>query len=249
MIQLKTTIKWSLTMSAAVLLTACVPHLTQQQCKTINWYDMGFNDSSQGQWQRNLGRDITDCAKFEIDVNTKAYARGFEAGAREFCRPANGFRLGVNGQNYNPICPPDRAQPFNQEWRRGLRKYCVPETGYNLGRSGKDFPNFCSLNQVVSFRNAYEAGRRIFDAIRLIQGEMDNNNRRMMEAARQIRTLNRNIRDWEQQLSQAKGPQRKELNQKINEGQREITELNRQINSMENNRDRLQNQLNKQNLR
>ena len=248
MIQLKTILKLSLTMGSVAVLTACVPHLTEQQCKTINWYDMGFNDSSQGQVQRNLARDITDCAKFGADVNTRAYARGWQAGTREYCRPANAFRLGVDGENYTPICPLDMAQQFDQQWRQGLRKYCIPETGYNLGRSGKDFPNFCSPNQVVRFRNAYDSGRRIFDSIQSIQSEINNNNSRMIQTASRIRDLNRNIRNWQQQANQAKGPERKQLEQNINGAQRDINELNRQLNTIQNHRDRLQEQLNKQNL-
>jgi hypothetical protein len=230
-------------------LSACVPHLTEQQCKTTNWYSMGYNDGSHGQLQRDLSRDITDCAKFKIDVNTKAYTRGWSAGVRLFCRPRNGYQLGVDGQNYHHICPASMAGAFERQWRRGLRKYCIPSTGYNLGRSGKAFPNFCSPNQVVRFRNAYDSGYRIYQSIRTIQSEIDNTNSQLIDVAYRIRHRKRDISHWSRDLSHAKGKQRKQLRENIRQANRQISDLNRRMNNLNHHRDMLQVQLNRQNAR
>lgn len=232
-----------------VLLAGCVPHLTEQQCKSMNWYDRGYNDGTRGELKRDLSRDISDCAKFNIDVSVKGYTRGWEAGLRIFCRPGNGFQLGINGQTYHRICPLDLAPEFEHQWRRGLRQYCIPETGYNLGRAGKPYPNFCAANQIVGFRNAYDSGYRIYQSIRSIQTQIDNTNAELDNLALSIRHKQRDIDHWNRDLVNAKGPEKKGLRDNIEEAERQMSELNRRMNNLNQQRDRLQIQLNKQNAR
>jgi len=164
---------------AAASLSGCMAHLTKQQCSTINWYQRGFDDGSQGKYQRNLSRDIQDCAKFNLTVKTKQYAKGWRAGTRQYCQPNTAYQLGANGRSYPHVCPSDLTTQFNRAWRRGLRRYCIPSTGYNLGRTGKPFPTFCGASQVVSFRNAYQSGYRRYQATRNVRSQIDNTNRQI----------------------------------------------------------------------
>ncbi len=155
-------------------LASCVPHLNRQQCLSMNWYQVGFQDGSQDKYQRNLNSAIQDCAKFKLTVDTKQYAAGWRAGAKKFCTPGRAYQLGVNGSTFNNICPANLAGKFNAAWRRGLRKYCIADTGYNLGRSGRPMPGFCASDQVNAFRNAYQSGYRTFQATRNLQGQINN---------------------------------------------------------------------------
>lgn len=249
MLAIKLVARASFLLGGGFLLAGCVPHLTQDQCETINWYQMGQNDGLQGQFQRSLQRDIKDCAKFKIEVKTNRYHKGWLAGTREFCKPATAYRMGVDGQTYHPICPSDLADSFERSWRRGLRKYCIPSTGYNLGRSGKAYPNFCSPNQVVRFRNAYDSGRRIYSAIESIQSEINNTNGDMYSAAFEIRHKKRDIRNWNSQLPDVKGKQRKQLRNQMKQAQHDINRLNRRIDNLQHHKDMLQNQLSRQEAR
>ena len=245
----KMTGRISIVMGSSALLIGCVPHLTQEQCQTINWYQMGLNDGMHGQFQRSLQREIKDCAKFKIEVKTNRYHKGWLAGARKFCRPGTAYQLGVDGQTYNPICPADLANRFERSWRRGLKKYCIPSTGYNLGRSGKAYPSFCSPNQVVRFRNAYDSGRRIYNAIESIQSEINNTNADMYSVAFEIRHKKRDIRNWNSQLSDVKGKQRKQLRNQMKQAQHEINRLNKRMDNLQHHKNMLQGQLNRQEAR
>ncbi len=176
----------SLITMAALSLTSCAPHLNQAQCKSMNWYNVGFEDGSQGQVQRDLSGDITDCAKFKLKVNTRAYAKGWRAGTRRFCQPNNGFNLGAQGATYNPVCPNDLAAAFNQSYRKGLRRYCIPTTGYELGRAGKPLPSFCAADLNVAFSNAYQRGYRIYDQLVKLQNQLSDINNQLASTQDQI---------------------------------------------------------------
>ncbi len=75
-------------LSALSLLAGCASHLSQQQCLTTNWQEVGFNDGSEGQAQRDLSGAIQDCQKFQVTVDTSGYQRGWLAGMRKYCVPS-----------------------------------------------------------------------------------------------------------------------------------------------------------------
>lgn len=183
-----------LALTLTTCITACVPHLNQQQCETMNWNQMGYNDGVAGKYQRDLNGAITDCAKFKVTVDTAAYYKGWNAGVRKFCQPDTAMQLGVNGQVYNNICPADLSGAFASAWHHGLRRYCVPATGYNLGRSGAEFPNFCAPDQVNAFRNAYTSGRRVFTTIQSISTDIS-------ALENKINDLHHQIADNQRQIS------------------------------------------------
>lgn len=235
---------------AALALTACVPHLTKQQCLTINWYQMGYADGQQGRNPRNLQQDIQDCAKFKIPVNTPAYQRGWRAGVRVYCRPNNAYNMGVNGKTYNHICPSNMASRFDRAWHRGLRKYCIPATGYNLGRSGAAMPNFCAPDQVNRFRNAYTSGRRIYSAISSTQAEINAVNSQINTANQKIQDDQNDINRWQNVLTSgtAKNPiswqTRRQAYESIRQDRYDIRRQQRLIQDLESHRNFLQLQLN-----
>jgi len=211
-------------------LSACMPHLNQQQCQNMNWYQIGFNDGSQAKNQRDLTRDIQDCAKFNIKVKTKQYTKGWRAGTRQYCQPSTAFQLGANGKNYNHICPADLSGPFNRAWHRGLRRYCVPTTGYELGHSGHPMPGFCSGDQIVAFRNAYQRGFSLFMQTRDAQSQVNNTSRQIADTRHQIQAKRNRIASLQNQLTSGidqhgnriPWPQRVDM-------QRQITYLNQDI--------------------
>ena len=145
----------------------------------MNWYQVGFTDGSLAKNQRDLSRDIRDCAKFKLKVSTQQYAKGWRAGTRQYCQPNTAYQLGVNGRTYNHICPADLRGPFNQAWHRGLRRYCIPSTGYQLGQAGHSMPGFCGGGQIVAFRTAYQRGYTLYLKTRDVQSQVNNTNRQI----------------------------------------------------------------------
>lgn len=229
------------------LCTACTPHLTQAQCLNMDWNNVGYDDGTHGRFQRNLSQDIADCAKFKIDVNTRAYQKGWRLGTRIFCKASHGYVLGTQGQTYNHVCPTDLAGPFEQSWRRGIRKFCVPDSGYNLGRSGKPFPNFCPAKLAIAFHNAYDDGRRLYNAIQDAQNQLDDVNRRISSARADIHhknhEINRRLRNMNRPGST---PASRRIAREANRRDHyAIENLNYRIHQWEKQRDRLQLQVNR----
>lgn len=225
------TLKLVFAISGGLLVAGCVPHLTLQQCQSMNWHHEGYQDGLHGNNKRDLSRSIADCAKFNISVNAQQYSKGWEFGVRQYCKPANGLRLGTNGENYNHVCPADMVTGFEKAWRRGLERYCIPSTGYNLGRSGKPFPNFCSGKQVVKFRNAYDSGRRIYDAAKSVQAEIDNTDAQRITIANEIRKRNEAVKMAMRKKSQP-GLAANVRNQQdaiIKQAQNDIRQLRKQL--------------------
>lgn len=237
--------KLSLPVLAIASLSSCMPHLSQQQCQTMNWHQVGYGDGSQGSFQRNLNPAIADCAKFQLTVNTDAYAKGWRAGTRSYCNPNRAYQLGSNGITYNPVCPSDLSGAFSNAWHRGLRRYCVGNTGYNLGRSGKPFPSFCAPDQVNAFRNAYDAGHRRHQQQENLQSNLDSVNAQISSTQNQLADNRKNISDWQNTLSADQLPPegRHELKQKIKDARASIDDLQAQLDRLFQTRDHLQNTL------
>lgn len=238
---------------ALTALAGCVPHLTQAQCQSMNWYQVGFNDGQQGKNQRDLNRAISDCAKFKLTVNTQGYARGWRAGTRKYCRPSNGYRLGTNGIQYNSICPSDMTRQFNRAWRRGLRRYCTPDTGYNLGRAGRSFPSFCAPDQLNAFRNAYDRGMRRYRQQASIQADLAGIDARINSTKGQINNTESDIRNWENQLAaggsgntpRQRRENRRALKANIRNGRNSLSALRSQLDQLYRERARERAQLNR----
>lgn len=171
------------------LLAGCASHLNQTQCMNMNWGEQGFSDGARGYHMRDLNKDIKDCARFNIAVNTAAYRKAWRQGTRKYCRPATAFRLGVEGRNYPDICPEDLQGAFEKSWRRGLRKFCIPANGYRLGRDGRAMPQFCPLDKLNSFRAAYDNGFRKYQRIQSLQKQRNEKQNDIQNTKRKIKNL------------------------------------------------------------
>ncbi len=236
--------KFGLVVLGSLFLSACASHLNQQQCASMNWYQVGYNDGVAGQYQQDLHTAIQDCAKFGMTVDATRYQQGWQAGVKQFCQPEQAEQLGTRGQTYNPVCPANLSAAFDQAWRHGLRRYCIPSSGYNLGRQGAAYPDFCAPDQVVKFRNAYDDGYRIYNAIQGLNQDINNLNSDLDRYQRQVHKQQRQIDDINQQLKNPSLPadQRQMLMQQARELNTSNLQLRDQISRLEGQRVRLQQQ-------
>lgn len=51
-----------------------------------------------------------------------------------------------------------------QGWQIGIRTYCTPQKGLLVGRDGNSYKNSCPAELAPAFLNAYQVGKRVFDA-------------------------------------------------------------------------------------
>jgi hypothetical protein len=96
------------------------------------------------------------------------------------CQAANWAQLGQSdgaaGHPFNYVelhreaCSkhgiPVNDQQWQSGWQVGIRLYCTPQNGLLVGREGRSYENSCPADMSLEFLNAYQVGKRVFDARR-----------------------------------------------------------------------------------
>jgi len=106
------------------LLSGCAT-LNEAECLTADWRVIGYEDGAQGQAASKIGEHRKACAKHGVVPNLGEYNIGRENGLREFCQPPNGYNLGLTGQGYTGICPPDLQFAFEDAYHQGRTVYTL----------------------------------------------------------------------------------------------------------------------------
>jgi len=86
--------------------------LTEGECRNLDWQDLGYREGLRGEAVDNIDGYREDCSKYGIAADMPAYERGRGVGLREYCRPANGFKMGSTGSRFRDVCPRDLAGQF-----------------------------------------------------------------------------------------------------------------------------------------
>lgn len=99
------------TIVVAILLNGCAT-MDRDECLTVDWRTVGYEDGRAGYSGDRIAQHRKACAKHDVRPDLELYRSGLEAGLREYCRPANGFRLGAQGLAYEGQCPGDLEDAF-----------------------------------------------------------------------------------------------------------------------------------------
>jgi len=110
----------SLLVPALLLMAGCSATMSKEECRTVDWRTVGYEDGVAGRPGDRIGDHRRACAEYGVTPDLAAYTAGRDAGLREFCQPHNGYRVGASGQEYSGSCPADLAPAF--------------EKGYDVGR-------------------------------------------------------------------------------------------------------------------
>jgi hypothetical protein len=123
------TLKYSSTTraGAAILLLAISGCATmdREECLTVDWRTVGFEDGAAGYSSDRIGQHRKACAEYGVTPDLIAYQEGRAEGLREYCVPANGFRLGSQGGSYSGICPSDLDPEFADAYHSGRQLYTL----------------------------------------------------------------------------------------------------------------------------
>lgn len=113
--------------TAVVLLLAISGCATmdREECLTVDWRTVGFEDGVAGYSADRIGEHRKACAKHGVTPDLTAYQEGRSEGLREYCVPANGFRVGSQGGSYNGICPADLDPAFADAYYSGHQLYTL----------------------------------------------------------------------------------------------------------------------------
>lgn len=107
---------------APFALNAC-SSMSAKECSVVDWRSIGYEDGVNGFAGDHIGQYRKACAKHGIGTDFAAYQAGREAGLREYCQPANGFRLGSNGGEYGGVCPAPLERSFLSAFNAGHELY------------------------------------------------------------------------------------------------------------------------------
>ena len=94
-------------LSATMLLLALggCAGMGAEECRIADWRAIGYEDGVQGRAAATFGTHRKACAEHGVSANLDAYLGGRDEGLEQFCRPQNGYRLGVQGDAYAGVCP------------------------------------------------------------------------------------------------------------------------------------------------
>jgi hypothetical protein len=106
-----------------LLLGACAARMSKDECRTVDWRTVGYEDGVAGQPGDRIGEHRRACAEYGVTPDLTAYLAGRTAGLREYCQPHNGYRAGANGYTYFDTCPADLAEAFEIAYDEGRALY------------------------------------------------------------------------------------------------------------------------------
>lgn len=113
------------TLSAALLLLAGCATMNEEECRSADWYSVGFEDGAHGRAINYIGNHREACAEYGISPQADRYQEGWNKGIRRYCTPRNGYQAGMYGHSVGAQCPADQARDFNTAYQYGKRIYLL----------------------------------------------------------------------------------------------------------------------------
>jgi hypothetical protein len=113
-----------LILAAAAVLTGC-NSMSAQECLSTDWRTVGYEDGVNGFSGDRIGRYRNACSEHGVTPDLGNYQSGRDEGLREFCKPANGFRVGARGAGYSGVCPAELDESFVDAYQSGRQLYTL----------------------------------------------------------------------------------------------------------------------------
>jgi len=108
--------------AAALGLVGCAS-ISEGECLSGNWSDIGYQDGVKGKARGKLADYTKTCAKYGAQPNREAYLAAFDNGLVKYCTYERGYELGENGSSYNQVCSGDFANGFSRGYDEGRAIY------------------------------------------------------------------------------------------------------------------------------
>lgn len=113
------------TLAAVLLLGSGCATMNEAECLTVDWRTVGYEDGVAGYAGDRIAQHRKACARHGVSPDLVAYQSGRDEGLREYCQPANGFRVGARGNGYAGVCPADLDASFAAAYESGRRLYIL----------------------------------------------------------------------------------------------------------------------------
>lgn len=99
--------------------------MSEQECLATDWRTVGYEDGVNGFAGDHIARYRNACSEHGVTPNLSEYQAGRDQGLREFCKPANAFRVGARGAGYSGVCPAELDSPFVDAYQSGRQLYVL----------------------------------------------------------------------------------------------------------------------------
>lgn len=111
-------------LSVALTMTGCAS-MNRSECVAVDWKTIGYEDGAAGRAGERISEHRKACAKYGVTPDLDLYQAGRRQGLREYCRPQNGYSVGVDGGSYNGICPVDMEAAFVSAFESGRQLFTL----------------------------------------------------------------------------------------------------------------------------
>lgn len=110
--------------------------MSESECQRADWYQKGLQDGRDGLARDRVEDHAQACAKVGISPDEARWQSGWAEGLRRYCRPANGWQLGLKGEYYRGVCvdQPEGAA-FEDNYQAAKRIY---ELGQQIDRNYRE---------------------------------------------------------------------------------------------------------------
>ena len=112
---------------ALILLLSGCASLSEGECRTADWYELGRQDGEDGLPRSRLHDHNEACADYGIEPHRAAYFAGRERGLEAYCTARNGYREGREGNKYRDVCPQPAESRFLRAYDQGKTIHEVEE--------------------------------------------------------------------------------------------------------------------------
>lgn len=162
---------------AILALNGCAAHqLTQQECLSTNWSQMGFKDGASGEPMQILTELAQDCQRYRIPIDRNGYVAGWNQGIRHYCTPdyntgvADG-KLGKSAEEITvrqTVCAQAgitlSLKNYEHGRQAGLRSFCTYSNGISKARQGQALPTVCTGHLQTAIASGWNQGAAQFCA-------------------------------------------------------------------------------------
>jgi hypothetical protein len=109
---------------AVIALANCAPAMSEQECRTADWYARGADDGRHERSARTIDAYVQACSEHRIRPDAQAWEAGRKDGlARWICSAERGHELGSKGADLDTTCAqrPEGDGVFLRGYARGLK--------------------------------------------------------------------------------------------------------------------------------
>ncbi|WJT10007.1 DUF2799 domain-containing protein [Vibrio harveyi] len=106
-------------LAVLTLLSGCAS-MSPDECKTADWYRVGYKDGQEGNNPSIINSYAEDCGEAGVTPDREQWKEGFDKGTILYCSPDNGYTVGIEGKEYYGVCS---NKQFIENYQLGYQEY------------------------------------------------------------------------------------------------------------------------------